>query len=132
MKPIQDLDAIGVEHDDNGHDNYDKIMLWQRPLTRFGINNGEKVTASGYPSNFSNGAISAYGDIITIGFSTGQIWFIDAKTGNVQHKIALCEGIGSGGPIISNQLMLTGGYNKWGNNNKNNGYFYYSFTPNGK
>lgn len=127
-----DLDAIGVEHDDNGDDNYDKIMLWQRPLTRFGINNGEKVTASGYPSNFSNGAISAYGDIITIGFSTGQIWFIDAKTGNVQHKIALCEGIGSGGPIISNQLMLTGGYNKWGNNNKNNGYFYYSFTPNGK
>lgn len=127
-----DLDAIGVEHDDNGDDNYDKIMLWQTPLTRFGVNNGDKVIVSGYPSNFSNGAISAYGDIITIGFSTGQLWFIDAKNGDVKHKIALCEGIGSGGPIISNQLMLTGGYNKWGNNNKNRGYFYYSFTPNGK
>ena len=127
-----DLDAIGVEQDENGDDNFDKIMLWQTPLTRFGVNNGDKVIASGYPSNFSNGAISAYGDIITIGFSTGQLWFIDAKNGDVKHKIALCEGIGSGGPIISNQLMLTGGYKKWGNNNKNRGYFYYSFTPNGK
>jgi hypothetical protein len=127
-----DLDAIGVEHDENGDDNYDKIMLWQTSLTKFGVNSGEKVDGSGYPPNFSNGPISAYGDIITIGFATGQFWFIDAKTGIVEHKISLCEGIGSGGPIISNQLMLTGGYDKWGNNNKNNGFFYYSFTPNGK
>jgi hypothetical protein len=124
-----DLDEIGK---DPLGDNFNKTMLWQIPLTRFGINNGENVPAVGYPENLSNGAICAYGDIITVGMSTGQLWFVDAKDGTVQHKIALCEGIASGGPIVSNQLMLTGGYDKWGGYNKNKGFFYYSFTPNGK
>lgn len=121
-----DLDIIGTTND------FNKIMLWQIPLTRFGINNGENVPAIGYPANLSNGGICAYGDIITVGMATGQLWFVDAKDGTVQHKIALCEGIGAGGPIVSNQLMLTGGYNKWGGFNANKGFFYYSFTPNGK
>jgi len=120
-----DLDTIGTT------DDFNKIMLWQIPLTRFGINNGENVPAIGYPPNLSNGGICAYGDIITVGMATGQLWFVDAKDGTVQHKIALCEGIGAGGPIVSNQLMLTGGYNKWGGFNANKGFFYYSFTPNG-
>jgi hypothetical protein len=125
-----DLDEIGK--DPLVEDDFNRIMLWQIPLTRFGINNGQNVPAIGYPENLSNGGICAYGDIITVGMSTGQMWFVDAKDGTVQHKIALCEGIGAGGPIVSNQLMLTGGYNKWGGFNKNKGYFYYSFTPNGK
>ena len=123
-----DLDAIGKETEDD----FNKIMLWQIPLTRFGVNNGQNVPAIGYVENLSNGPICAYGDIITVGMSTGQLWFVDAKDGTVQHKIAICEGIGAGGPIVSNQLMLTGGYNKWGGFNANKGYFYYSFTPNGK
>jgi hypothetical protein len=121
-----DLDAIGTTND------FNKIILWQIPLLRFGTNNGEKIPAIGYPSNITNGPICAYGDIITVGLSTGQMWFVDAKDGTVQHKISICEGIGSGGPIVSNQLMLTGGYNKWGGFNANKGFFYYSFTPNGK
>jgi hypothetical protein len=125
-----DLDEIGK--DPLVEDDFNRIMLWQIPLTRFGINNGQSVPAIGYPENLSNGGICAYGDIITVGMSTGQLWFVDAKDGTVQHKIALCEGIGAGGPIVSNQLMLTGGYNKWGGFNKNKGYFFYSFTPNGK
>ena len=121
-----DLDAIGTT------DDFNKIILWQTPLSRFGTNNGEKVPAIGYSSNMTNGPICAYGDIITVGLSTGQLWLVDAKDGTVQHKIAICEGIGSGGPIVSNQLMITGGYNKWGGFNANKGFFYYSFTPNGK
>jgi hypothetical protein len=121
-----DLDIIGTT------DDYNKIILWQIPLSRFGTNNGQNVPSIGYASNISNGPICAYGDIITVGLSTGQIWFVDAKDGTIQHKIAICEGIGSGGPIVSNQLMITGGYNKWGGFNKNKGFFYYSFTPNGK
>jgi hypothetical protein len=124
-----DLDAIGTTA---GEDDLNKVMLWQIPLTRFGTNYGENVPAAGYPLNLSNGPISAYGDIVTVGFSTGQLWLVDAKDGTVQHKIAVCEGIAAGGPIVSNQLMLTGGYNKWGGLNANKGFFYYSFTPNGK
>lgn len=121
-----DLDVIGTTTD------FNKIMLWQIPLSRFGTNNGQNVPAIGYNSNITNGPICAYGDIITVGMSSGQLWFVDAKDGTIQHKIAICEGIGSGGPIVSNQLMLTGGYDKWGGYNANKGYFYYSFTPNGK
>jgi hypothetical protein len=121
-----DLDMIGTTTD------FNKIMLWQIPLIRFGTNNGQNVPAIGYPSNISNGPICAYGDIITVGMSNGQLWLVDAKDGIIQHKIAVCEGIACGGPIVSNQLMLTGGYNKWGKFNANKGYFYYSFTPNGK
>jgi hypothetical protein len=123
-----DLDAIGIDPTPD----FNKIILWQIPLLRFGTNNGENVPAIGYSSNISNGPICAYGDIITVGLSNGQLWFVDAKDGKVQHKIAIREGICSGGPIVSNQLMLTGGYNKWGGFNANKGYFYYSFTPNGK
>jgi hypothetical protein len=123
-----DLDVIGTADDTD----FNKVILWQIPLSRFGTNNGQNVPAIGYPSNITNGPICAYGDIITVGLSTGQMWFVDAKDGTVQHKIALCEGIGAGGPIVSNQLMLTGGYNKWGGFNDNKGFFYYSFTPNGK